>query len=457
MKISDLLKMGLRNLFRRKARTALTVVGMVIGTISIVVMVSIGIGIDSVYEEAVMANGSLSLINVYPNRGGGGGGGGVIISSSAGETNNNNNNKQVKLNDEMIDKIKQIENVKFVSPVIEKYVTPMHGKYQSWLTLTAVDFSVLKEFGIPMLADGTYPTKEDKTKILLGSNTLKDFYDWSSRFGKNKTVDLSVDKVTFSFQDYTQNDKKRPYKVTVNDNYAYFINDENTMYSYNGYMDIDYFKEIYTKYANTLKVEDRKKAMKTLEEYSQVWVNTDNIREVTKVVEEIQALGLQAYSAMQELGPMIETADMLKNVFAAIGLIAMLVSAINIANTMIMSIYERTKEIGVMKVLGCLVRDVKKLFLFEAGMIGLIGGGIGIAFSYLASWGVNKYGGKLISSIIPGNGWYVDATGTNFSQIPWWLPILATCFAILVGVIAGYIPARRATKISAIEAMKTEG
>ncbi|ABX44049.1 ABC transporter permease [Lachnoclostridium phytofermentans] len=449
MKISDLLKMGLRNLFRRKARTALTVVGMVIGTISIVVMVSIGIGIDSVYEQAVMTNGSLSLINVYPT---GGYGGGYYVSSS-----NDGQQKQVQLDDAMIDQIKQIKNVKFVSPMISKYVNPVSGKYQSWLEIVAVDFSVLKEFGIPMLESGAYPSKDDKTKILLGSNCLRDFYDWSSRFGKSKTVDLTKDKVTFTFTDYQQNDKKRPYKISINENYAYFTNDENTMYSYSGFMDIDYFKEIYTKYANTLKVEDRKKAMKSIENYSQAWVNADNIRDVTKIVEEIQGLGLQAYSAMQQLGPMIETADMLKNVFAGIGLIAMLVSAINIANTMIMSIYERTKEIGVMKVLGCLVRDVKKLFLFEAGMIGLIGGGIGIAFSYLASWAVNKYGGKLISSIIPGNGWYVDGTGTNFSQIPWWLPILATGFAILVGVIAGYIPARRATKISAIEAMKTEG
>jgi len=449
MKISDLLKMGLRNLFRRKARTALTVVGMVIGTISIVVMISIGIGIDSVYEQAVMSNGSLSLINVFPT----GGNGGYYVSSSS----DGGNQKQVQLDDDMINQIRQIKNVKFVSPVINKNVTPTSGKYQSWLDLMVVDFSVLKEFGIPMLDDGTYPSKDDKTKILLGSNCLREFYDWSSRSGRSKTIDLTKDKVTFSFTEYPQNDKKRPYKVSVNENYAYFVNDENTMYSYSGFMDIDYFKEIYTKYANTLKVEDRKKAMKSITNYSQAWVNADNIRDVTKIVEEIQGLGLQAYSAMQTLGPMIETADMLKNVFAGIGLIAMLVSAINIANTMIMSIYERTKEIGVMKVLGCLVCDVKKLFLFEAGMIGLIGGGIGVAFSYLASWAVNKYGGQLIASIIPGNGWYVDGTGTNFSQIPWWLPLLATGFAILVGVIAGYIPARRATKISAIEAMKTEG
>ncbi len=448
MKISDLLKMGLRNLFRRKARTALTVVGMVIGTISIVVMISIGIGIDSVYEQAVMTNGSLSLIYVYPT----GGNSGVWIGSSDG-----GQQKQVQLDDDMLQQIRQIKNVKFVSPVIEKYANPVSGKYQSWLNIMAVDFSVLQEFGIPMLEDGSYPSKKDNTKILLGSQSLRDFYDWSSRYGKSKTVDLTKDKVTFTFQDYPENNKKRPYKVTVNDNYAYFTNDENTRYSYGAFMDIDYFKEIYTKYANTLKVEDRKKAMKSIETYSTAWVNADNIRDANKVVEDIQALGLQAYSAMQDLGPMIETADMLKNVFAGIGLIAMLVSAINIANTMIMSIYERTKEIGVMKVLGCLVRDVKKLFLFEAGMIGLIGGGIGIAFSYLASWAVNKYGGKLISSIIPGNGWYVDGTGTDFSQIPWWLPILATSFAVLVGVIAGYIPARRATKISAIEAMKTEG
>ena len=142
---------------------------------------------------------------------------------------------------------------------------------------------------------------------------------------------------------------------------------------------------------------------------------------------------------------------MLEMVLGAIGSIAMLVSAINIANTMVMSIYERTKEIGVMKVLGCLVRDVKRQFLLEAGLIGLTGGIIGIGISYILSYLINKYGGSLLGSLVG------EAVETKLSVIPFWLPFAAAAFGMLVGVLSGYCPARRATKSKAIEAMKSEG
>ena len=126
----------------------------------------------------------------------------------------------------------------------------------------------------------------------------------------------------------------------------------------------------------------------------------------------------------------------------------MLVSAIGIANTMVMSIYERTREIGVMKVLGCLISDIKKLFLFEASMIGLIGGALGVGLSYLASYFMNKYSGAI------GGALGVGSSGSKISVIPIWLVLLALGFAMLVGIISGYYPAKRATKIKAIEALR---
>ena len=444
MKISDLIKMGLRNLFRRKARTALTIVGMVIGTISIVVMSSIGVGINNVFTEAVMKNGGLSLIYVYPNNSWNGNG-------------QQENTKVAELNDELVAQIKDIEHVRSVSPVYNSFVRMTCGKYENYMSISVVDFATASDFGYPLLKDGTRLTKEDYKTVIVPQYVLDNFSFYSGRTVKQKAVDLTKDKVKVQFQDYQMNENKKPYTFNLHDNYAQFVEEENSQYSWQAYMDIDYYKEVYTKYANTLKNEDRKKALKALETYQQLLVNVEDIRQVSDVVEQINELGVMCYSAMTDLDPMIETADMLKMVFGAIGAVAMLVSAINIANTMIMSIYERTKEIGIMKVLGCLIRDIKKLFLLEAGMIGFIGGCIGMGLSYIASWAVNKYGGPLLSSIIPGNGWYVDSTGAQFSQITFWMPLVAISLSVGVAVIAGYVPARRATRISAIEAMKTEG
>ena len=70
-------------------------------------------------------------------------------------------------------------------------------------------------------------------------------------------------------------------------------------YNYYIYIDLNYFKELYTQYAKTLKAEDRKKAMKSLENYEEIQINVDNMKNVTAVQEEIEALGYRSNSEMQ--------------------------------------------------------------------------------------------------------------------------------------------------------------
>ena len=107
-----------------------------------------------------------------------------------------------------------------------------------------------------------------------------------------------------------------------------------------------------------------------------------------------------------------------------------------------MSIYERTREIGVMKVIGATVADIRRLFLTEAAFIGFMGGLVGVAISYGVSKIVNVVG--------------VSMGQQTLSVIPVWLGLLGIIFATFVGVAAGFFPAVRATKLSALAAIKTE-
>ena len=132
-------------------------------------------------------------------------------------------------------------------------------------------------------------------------------------------------------------------------------------------------------------------------------------------------------------------------ILGGIGSVAFIVSAIGIINTMLMSIYEREKEIGVMKVIGASIKDVRSLFLIESGFIGFFGGVIGL----LISLGV----GKIINVFMAGGGMF--GTGDTIIAISPILAIVGVGFSSLVGVMAGYIPARRATKLSAIEALRS--
>lgn len=438
MRISDLLKLAFRNLMRRKARTALTIIGVVIGTISIVVMVSIGIGVNQSFDEMIMQSGSMTMIRVQKY--------GAVFDE---EGNYVDSTEQV-LDDSTVELIKGIEHVKAVSPVINQYVSLYSGKYESGVTLYAMDCDSFEAFEFPPLQYGSYPTKEHPSTIVLSQESMEYFYSFTNNNYQEKSIDPLTEEVILQFHNYQTHPRKKEFKLELSD-VAMMEQTDNWEYSYNIYMDIDYFRDIWKQYANTLTLEDRKRAVSAMENYEEIKINVDNIDNVAKVQEEIEALGYAAYSEMQYLEPLKETSNMLQMVLGAIGSIAMIVSAINIANTMVMSIYERTKEIGVMKVLGCLVRDIKRQFLLEAGLIGLLGGIVGILISYVLSFLINKYGAGFMSSLV--------GTGTTgeLSVIPFWLPFAAAAFGMSVGLLSGYFPARRATRIRAIEAMKTEG
>ena len=116
-----------------------------------------------------------------------------------------------------------------------------------------------------------------------------------------------------------------------------------------------------------------------------------------------------------------------------------------------MSIYERTKEIGVMKVLGAELGAIRAMFLTESAMIGLIGGVVGVGLSFLISYLLNNV--PIVANLLASLG-LSFGNGGAVSIIPWWLVLLAMVFSMMVGVVFGFIPANRAVKISALEAIR---
>ena len=91
-----------------------------------------------------------------------------------------------------------------------------------------------------------------------------------------------------------------------------------------------------------------------------------------------------------------------------IGMISMLVAALSIANTMMMSIYERTREIGVMKVLGCKLGNIRMMFLSEAAYIGVFGGILGLIVSYTLSYALNNVAWLqgIVASVMSGSNFF---------------------------------------------------
>jgi ABC-type antimicrobial peptide transport system permease subunit len=142
-----------------------------------------------------------------------------------------------------------------------------------------------------------------------------------------------------------------------------------------------------------------------------------------------------------------KTYNMIQLVLGGIGAVSLVVAAIGIANTMMMSIYERTKEIGVIKVLGCDLRTIRNMFLLESGFIGFLGGMIGVLISYGIGFIMNNFLG--LSQAMMG----IDG---DISRIPVWLAASAVGFAVLVGMAAGFFPSLRAMHLSPLAAIRNE-
>ena len=176
--------------------------------------------------------------------------------------------------------------------------------------------------------------------------------------------------------------------------------------------------------------------------YRYAQVKVKDMNDVKGIQDIIKEMGYEASSSLDYLEQMKETSKMLRFMLGAIGAVSLIVAAIGITNTMVMSIYERTREIGIMKVIGASIRDIKRLFLTEAAFIGFTGGVFGIILSFLASKLVNFFATMQQSEMM--------------SSIPLWLCGVSLIFATLVGIGAGYFPAKRATKLSALSAIKTE-
>lgn len=433
----DMIDMALRNLWKRRLRTALTVLGVVIGTASIVVMVSIGIGMNKGFASQLENWGSLQVIDVYPS-------GGMEYDKETDSMKQTK--KQDELNAKAVESFRQMEHVEAVSPVINEYLYLVTGKLVADASIIGIEPGAMTALGY-QVAEGRALTDEDSKAIVVGGSV--EFYNpklsWEMRYSSEPPkVDVLNEKLslTWDWNYGTRNADKsiKPIKV---DAVGTLPADGNNSWSI-----IMPIKELENLQKEKKKWEESKSEGNTSsnsrksKEYERVMVKVDEIDNVQKVQQQIKDMGFRASSLTDQLEAMKETTRMLRLVLGAIGAISMVVAAISITNTMVMAIYERTKEIGIMKVIGASLKDIKGLFLTEAAFIGFSGGIIGIIVSYGASFLVNFVAQRQGS--------------TMQSAIPIWLALGGVAFSTAVGVIAGYLPAKRAMKLSALMAIKTE-
>lgn len=449
MKFLDLLRMSSSNLWKRKVRTILTVLGVVIGVASIVVMVSLGLGLSRSLMAQYESYGSLTQITVNEPWG-------------------DSSDEVKRLDDKLINEILTMEHVESVYPVLETQAYAQYGNYQGYLQIQGMPAEAFQDMNITV-GQGQLPGNDQGLTFFYGCEVLQNFYNTKGNGGSYwetgvlPDIDLMHDPIFVIFDmnayyeagsvDENGQTKKPPKKYLIDTCGVEAEPGENqwSQYGWYTYCDIDQLAaELKKIFKNKLiPGQPATKTGKPYKEifYSRLLVNVDGMDHVVELQKSLQDLGYNAYSQAEWVESEQKTMGYIQAVLGGIGAVSLFVAAIGITNTMMMSIYERTKEIGVMKVLGCDLRNIRSLFLMEAGFIGFIGGVIGLILSFVLSVVINKVSAQAND--------FMGTTG-NISYIPIWLVFLSLIFAILVGMVAGFFPARRAMRLSPLAAIRNE-
>lgn len=487
MRTIDIIELSFSNFKRRKLRSALTVMGVVIGTSSIVIMMSLGIGLNRQFEESLERMGNIREISIYrqwnPDTGG-----------HVGD-----------FDDDMVAQLSAIENVEAVAPEIRldggKFIS---GRYQwSYPQIKGINMDFADQYGfiieqgkhfddttisnsrtiyvtfgtdtpsyfqIPQknsgggggimgggVMYGALPIRsmwwgepqEVHIDIMDPSTTIK--YTFDDQYGS--APDINADTITKKAQLYTvvpvailgegyNYDTK--FTAYVDLETAKMIQDAKEKFNRDTSGDLSNNQNNDYGYGDNNDV------------YSDIKIYANDINSVEGIIESVKAMGLEAYGAGSYLEEQKAQLAMIQLILGGIGSVSLLVAAIGITNTMIMSIYERTREIGIMKVIGCYLKDIRTMFLFEAGFIGFFGGLVGLVLSYSVSFIINYVVNSMNQGGMDGM-YYAGAsvsTMTSISVIPFWLACASVVFSIIIALLSGFFPANKAMKLSALEAMR---
>lgn len=435
MGLFDLLSLIWGNLARRKGRVALTAVGVIIGTAAVVLLVSLGIGLQRNAQSQLGGIGDLTRITVYPAYQMMGPEGGLGQEAV----------QQAVLGDEALATIAAIPGVVAVIP--QDYfmggAAMRVGRLEGGGSIIGTGAADLAQLGVTP-AQGE--TALRRGEIIVGSQVAANFYDPRLRPGQAPPdpPDLYDKSVVLEFikWDNEGNEIRKTTRARVAGVLAE-ARDEPDWSIYMPLSEIDGF--------NTWATGQRIDRNKT--GYNTVVVKVDDVDNAIDIAEQITALGFQANTPQSFIQGITGFYSILQLAFGGMGAIALLVAAIGIANTMTMAILERTREIGLMKAVGANNRDVLVVFLGEAAGIGFLGGLGGV----LISWALGQVLNILVLSYMAGQAVQTGGLPPTSAVItPLWLPLLALLFATIMGLLSGLYPALNAATMAPVTALKYE-
>ena len=446
MRLIDLLAMVWDNIGRRKGRVALTAIGVFIGTAAVVVLVSLGIGLQRNATQQLGGISDLTLINVSPTYGeafyggGGGGGGGVVVSGPGVETP-----QQQLITEQSLEDFAALEGVIGVYPrdYLQGGAVIKLGRLENYPNVMGVTEAELADLELP-LAQGT--SELSRSAAVIGAYVAMNFYNPFQRPGEAppSPPDLYDETVNMVLSRWSSEgvESRRTVPLRV----VGVLQETRGESDYSMYVRLSDL-EAYNQWFSGRRVN------RARDGYPMALVKARDSSVVLDIADQLTAMGYQAYTPLSFVQGINSFFAILQVIFGGVGAIALLVAAIGIANTMTMAILERTREIGLMKALGATNGSVLGLFLGEAAGIGFLGGVGGVLLGWAAGQAINVLAMAYLAGQTAQTGGLPPSVAV---YTPSWLPLFALAFATLIGLVSGMYPALRAATLVPVAALKYE-
>ncbi|MBI4441715.1 ABC transporter permease [Candidatus Woesearchaeota archaeon] len=416
MRLQKSFRLALNILIHSKLRSWLTIIGIVIGVAAIVAIVSIGEGAQASVQQRLGGLGA-DIITVSPGfqRAAGGfrlGGGERPPPPTGGK------GKNLTLKD--IPTIRSIDGIAFINGIVSGKADMTYLARTASVSVQGVDLLAWKNIVTTELEAGRYLNPGDTNVVVVGNKLAKSHF--KEQLALNRMVTI----------------EDKPFKIVgILKQSGGPGGSDNTVF-----MPIQLARGTLKKGDDifdsiTLKVENPDIVDKVTNDTETKLMLSRHVTDKTKDFSVTSAKEIQ-----ETITGVTQTFTLFLGAIAAVSLI---VGAVGIANTMFTAVLEKTKEIGIMKAIGATNLDIMLIFLFNSGLVGLVGGLIGIFF------------GSIISIFLPQllSGFSIPG-GKISTVLPPWLLISALFISICIGMIAGAVPAYRASKLKPVDALRYE-
>lgn len=460
MRISDISRLAWDQVRRRKVVTGLCMAGISIGCAAIIVALSLGESAQSYSEKMLNDYLKMDEITVTPNNGVPSQGEG-----SSGGSEENNHLDPGRLTRQKLEIIQGMKHVTSAAPFRELGTMKMYtvDNRMAEVQVRATDLSLLAKFDntfmqgagsdVPNMAVLSYGATlglidtETRQKILDGLSSdpnniqLREQYESLSILPTEmyqQQIQLQTqDTSSMDGQTYTSS----PLRVNGILNKAAGM--EEWMVAYD--------KVIYVSLESAERLSEELNLTNAAggqsDGYQSVIVKVDSTDHIVQVEQLIQKLSLSTSTNLYQQESLAQEFAIVKKAALGVGVFILIIASISIIVAMTMSTHQRRRQIGIMKVLGANMRQIRNMFITEAALLGLMGGILGVLISYLIVYGIN---------LLLGTQAGTDPSEGEIVFIPIMTLPLGITFAVMTGVLSGIYPAISASRTDALTAIKRD-